>query len=468
MFMKRVIALMLCALFAAAMFAGCGGKEKDEGVTKAVYHTDPTELETLEPLAAPGAESEWVMFALLDDNDNVQVEGLSFLLTAQNETISVDEHSVVKVNYSTIAQAKGQILSVTAVKEDGTQAIVPVQVKEDGGVRELLAKNGSSVGDPNTFELQTAPNLETLAPIATARGATPTAPPRVLPNAPTGGSISTAPTIATTQRRVTTTDEFEWARDQILSSNMTSAEKQRALKMLSYKMDENGIFYVEKEPWQKQFGFNALYDMVAPWMQLVYATVRVKFTYDYVYEIYTEGPNKGKVVRDDNGDPVYKVGEDGKPIPKDWMIQLWKGRYGLLMLGAEIGVYTKPHTQSAQHYNSAVEEEELVMKMSCYQHSFIDNKTKFLFTRGPASEWWQTGFVPGSFENPDAHNSGKDEIILLFELRFPNEEMLGLFTDGMVSAGFKEGSPSSTRVETYAIPNSTTFRCSWQFIDQDS
>jgi len=236
-----------------------------------------------------------------------------------------------------------------------------------------------------------------------------------------------------------------------------------SLSLLSYRIDGNGIFYVEHSPWQKQFGFNQLYDISSPFLQLVYGTVRVKFTYDYVYKL----DSKGQPIYDaKTKKPVYETDSKGNKIPKDWQIQMWKGRYGLVMLGGEIGVYTKPSTQKANHYNSALLEEELVFAIDLYQHNFKTGKTNYLFTRGPESSWWLTGFVPGNFNDNRANNKGKDEIIMVTNIQFPTKTMLDLFVKGMEKAGFRKGAPNYKNTETYTV-SGNSIKFSWQYIDED-
>jgi hypothetical protein len=248
------------------------------------------------------------------------------------------------------------------------------------------------------------------------------------------------------------------------NQNMTPEERKAALKLLSYKMDTNGIFYVEHEPWQKQFGFNQIYDLASPLIQLVYSTIRIKFTYGYVYKLYPKDhEKKGQVMYDKDNKPIYETDAQGNPIQKDWMLQWWKGRYGLVMLGAEFGVYTKPHNQASEHYYAAVPEEELIMAMDVWQHNFLKNETKYLFTRGPEKTWWLTGFVPGSF----FEYNKKSEIIALVNIQFPDAEMLGLVTAAMEKAGFRQGTPNRDNPETY-MTSGTTLKFSWQYIDQDA
>ena len=204
-------------------------------------------------------------------------------------------------------------------------------------------------------------------------------------------------------------------------------EKELALKLLTYKMDENGIFYVAHERWTKTSGFNQIYNLSNPLIQLVYGTVAVKFQYGN----------------------------------KDWLVRLWKGRYGLVMLGGEIGVFNKPADQVEERYYSASADEELVMAMEVYQHNFSKNQTKHLFTRGPESAWWFNGFVPGSFHE---YNK-KPEIIIVGTIQFPGEEMLQAFEAAFAAAGFVQGSPTRDNPETYVTSGNSLKFC-WQYLDQ--
>ena len=233
-------------------------------------------------------------------------------------------------------------------------------------------------------------------------------------------------------------------------------------KLLSYKIDSNGVFYTEHEPWQKQFGFNQLYDRASPFIQLVYGTVRIKFNYDYVYKLDASG----KPVLDKNKKPVYDTDAKGNKIPKSWLIQMWKGRYGLVLIGGEIGVYTKPQSQTGEHYYSAVDPEMLVMAEDIYQKDFSKNQTKYLFTRGPESTWWLTGFVPGNYHDNKNNNVGKDEVIMVANIEFPAKAMLDIFIKELEKAGFKKGAPGRDNPEKY-VTSGNAIKISWQYIDQD-
>ena len=84
-------------------------------------------------------------------------------------------------------------------------------------------------------------------------------------------------------------------------------------------LDESGIagylydpdekcFYTGSDPWQRTIGYNQAFDAVSPAAFIAFDTVRLKFDY-------------------------------GK---KNWLIQVWKGQYGVAFYGAEIGIYNKP------------------------------------------------------------------------------------------------------------------------------
>ncbi len=137
-------------------------------------------------------------------------------------------------------------------------------------------------------------------------------------------------------------------------------------------------FYTSSDPWQRKIGYTEIFDILAPGIAISYDTARVKFDY---------------------GD-------------KDWMIQLWKGQYGFLFYGAEIGVYTKPKDRDIDHYDCASDDEKLMMSMDFY------NSGVKKFTRPYGSYWWCTGFTPGnvlgSFHNlrVDARITVKDYTML--------------------------------------------------------
>lgn len=100
---------------------------------------------------------------------------------------------------------------------------------------------------------------------------------------------------------------------------------------------------------------------------------------------------------------------------KHWMIELWKGQYGL-ETGCEIGVYTRPigsenpvyHLLDATvgrrdgdsvpshnlFYDCASDADRLKLELTLYRDG------RRLFSRGPETHWWLTGFQWGVLSEP--------------------------------------------------------------------
>ncbi|MDR0531546.1 MAG: DUF4474 domain-containing protein [Oscillospiraceae bacterium] len=159
--------------------------------------------------------------------------------------------------------------------------------------------------------------------------------------------------------------------------------------------------YNSKYAFQWLFGFNQVYD-----------------TFDFVANCYVD------TIR-------CKFNYGGK----DWLVQLWKGSYGVcLAIGGEIGVYNKSEHFPLRHYFSAVEEDWVKMEMSIYHNG------KLLFTRPFEKYWWCTGFQPGVLEwfliKPRVHVS------MVAKLEFNNTAMAQLFARCLAEKSFQHGSPT--------------------------
>lgn len=119
-----------------------------------------------------------------------------------------------------------------------------------------------------------------------------------------------------------------------------------------FRYDKNQqIFYSEDQSWQRNFGFTPLYDAAAAFTGMYYDTMRLKFNY----------------------------------VDKDWMIQIWKGRYGITT-GAEMGIYYKDPDQEENFYNCVPDEDMITMSFALYKGD------ELYMTRGPEPHWWLTGF----------------------------------------------------------------------------
>ncbi len=176
--------------------------------------------------------------------------------------------------------------------------------------------------------------------------------------------------------------------------------------LLGYSYNSAGDYYYtdDKNCWQKDFGYNEVYDMAAQFTIMFIDCVRVRFTYgDY-----------------------------------DWMIQLWKGQYGWLFVGAEIGVYTceigkNTNAESdINHYDCAYEN-MLPMELTLYWQSTPGGKYEYQFSRPYTDYWWCTGFKIGTLNKM---SSPRKELKLYAHMTFLSDEMAQLFTAGMLKSGF--------------------------------
>lgn len=163
---------------------------------------------------------------------------------------------------------------------------------------------------------------------------------------------------------------------------------------LGYKYDpEENVYFTNNDPWQRNFGFNELYDVGASFIVFYYDTMRCKFNY----------------------------------ANKDWMIQFWKGQYGFVFIGAEIGVYNKPTSRKVEHYDCASDEDALKMSMTCYR------KGKEIFSRKYATYWWCTGFVPGKLDK----FSDRSELKVQARITLKDARMLLSFCGALEENGLK-------------------------------
>ena len=195
--------------------------------------------------------------------------------------------------------------------------------------------------------------------------------------------------------------------------------------LLSYKYDPEGeFFYVDDlNSWQQQFGFNPLYDFAAGFTVMYYDTVRIYFDYQ----------NRG------------------------YLLQLWKGQYGLMFIGSEIGFYEKddkkPTSSSAalNHYECATDH-LLPMEMVCYRMDSTGTLNP-LFKRKYERHWWSTGFVPGVLKN----FRDRSELVMEARVTFDTPEMAKIVGDTFKANKFKEIDPSQHNIynpDTYYVNGS--------------
>ncbi len=164
----------------------------------------------------------------------------------------------------------------------------------------------------------------------------------------------------------------------------------------SYDAREN-VFYASSNAWQRTFGYTFIYDIAAPVIVCWFDTTRIFFEYDN----------------------------------KEWMVQLWKGQYGWVLIGAEIGLYYRDFDEplideSGVNYFKCADDDMLIkMSMSLYRNN------QLLFSRGQQYSWWLTGFVPGALDGWGAEPTATAQVSLDATLTFMDAEMLDAFVGGL-------------------------------------
>lgn len=171
-------------------------------------------------------------------------------------------------------------------------------------------------------------------------------------NHPQDTNTETTTPIETTTKKPNTGIKEEPVKDiqdLLFASDPNTASE--VLEKAGFAYDEaQGIFYTPLYPWQRYFGYNVGFDMAAPLTGMIFDTKRIEFEY------------KGK----------------------EWMVQLWKGQYGITA-GAEIGLYNRD-PEKVMQYDCADDEDLIEMQFDFY------NQGEYVFSRGPEKHWWLTGF----------------------------------------------------------------------------
>ena len=125
---------------------------------------------------------------------------------------------------------------------------------------------------------------------------------------------------------------------------------------------QEDCFCTADDPWQRNFGFNKVYDIASQAVMIQYDT-----------------------------DPIQFVCHEGE----QWMIQPWKGQYGMVLYGGEVGVYKKYTERDADHYDCAKDDDLLMMEMDLYKYNYDTQQWDHAFHRPYGSYWWITGFKFG-------------------------------------------------------------------------
>ena len=204
-------------------------------------------------------------------------------------------------------------------------------------------------------------------------------------------------------------------------------------QVLSYQYSYIDDYYYtnDKDAWQYNFGFGKIYDFVSPYILLEYDYIRVFFTYE----------------------------------DKDWMLQMWKGQYGLVFYGGEVGIYNRDHVDDGINewtfFNCPAEEDWLDMEMTLW-HEQLDGTWNREFTREYDKYWWCTGFKNGHLRQEEP----ADELRLTGRITFKDAEMTSLVADGLVECGLVRADSKNAMGTDSIYVDGTDIYYSWQNISE--
>ena len=173
----------------------------------------------------------------------------------------------------------------------------------------------------------------------------------------------------------------------------------RVLEPFGFVYDETqDIICSAMNPWQREMGYCKLYDDAALAMNMAIQCEPIYFDYDN----------------------------------RRWMIEFWKGQYGMTT-GGEIGIYVTdkedisvPGVFEGPFFECAKDEERILMQF------FLYRKDRFFMERREI-HWWLTGFDVGKFTKPW-------QLSMDIHLTFPNRGMFLAFLKGLREAGYREDS----------------------------
>jgi hypothetical protein len=174
-------------------------------------------------------------------------------------------------------------------------------------------------------------------------------------------------------------------------------ELNRDLKPFGFAYDyTQDIFYSLMYPWQRRFGYFRLYDEASATFSMIIDCEPIYFNY----------------------------------MGMKWMIEFWKGQYGMTT-GGEVGIYYTtgpdlniPGVFNGTFYYCVKDEHRIDMSFALRKNGNL------LFTRS-GYHWWLTGFKLAEFSQPS-------ELTMDIILDLYDREMAEAFINGLKEAGYTE------------------------------
>lgn len=156
------------------------------------------------------------------------------------------------------------------------------------------------------------------------------------------------------------------------------------------------LFYSLNDTWQRKFGYFRLYDEATATFSMIIDCEPIYFQYDGM----------------------------------KWMIEFWKGQYGMTT-GGEVGIYYTtgpvldiPGIFNGTFYYCVKDEDRINMSFALRKNGNL------VFTRS-AYHWWLTGFKLAEFSQPS-------ELTMDIILDLYDRQMAEAFVEGLREAGYRE------------------------------
>lgn len=154
------------------------------------------------------------------------------------------------------------------------------------------------------------------------------------------------------------------------------------------------IFASRHDAPQKLFGYMHLFDLSAPYFNMV-------FDYETFYFDYGN---------------------------KTWLIEMWKGQYGI-NTGCELGIYYAdtivPSSEyRSTHFQAAAPSDMLDISLQLNRHSDKRKQQPTRLAQMRCRHWWLTIFKMGTFTKPE-------DLFVNTSIRFKNPYMLHQFLDSL-------------------------------------
>lgn len=290
--------------------------------------------------------------------------------------------------------------------------------------------NSQSIFSHTFSEASTAPTVENTMPTAIESSSTASS---------EAATVTAAPTSTVTEKITELATVINSAFSEVFTLPKApkyippeSKINYESVNLASYRYNGEGNFYYtdDKDCWQKNFGFNEVYDNLAPISVMYYDTVRTIFQYG----------------------------------GKEWMIQMWKGQYGMVFVGGEVGVYTRSIGSSGTHFVCADKEDWLNMEMAFMWDENSNGNYKPIFNRKYEKYWWCTGFVVG-FPNGSLRQTLK-EFRLVHHITFKDTAMANAFCEAFEANGFTRVAVLDNDVPDTFVQVGADVAFVWQNINQ--